>query len=146
MMPQRDFYHDTVKNALIKDGWTITHDPLVLFYGPVSLQVDLGAENLISADKGTEKIAVEIKNFRGESDLNELEKAMGQYTLYREIMATEHPDRKLYLAVEEEAYIRLFSHPIGQIAMRAVPMNLIVFNANQEVFTQWNENNITERS
>ncbi|WP_293061752.1 element excision factor XisH family protein [Okeania sp. SIO2B3] len=23
-MPAKDFYHDIVKNALIKDGWTIT--------------------------------------------------------------------------------------------------------------------------
>lgn len=29
-MPRRDLYHDTVRNALIKDGWTITHDPLIL--------------------------------------------------------------------------------------------------------------------
>ena len=28
-MPVKDIYHDTVKNALIKDGWTITHDPLI---------------------------------------------------------------------------------------------------------------------
>jgi hypothetical protein len=27
-MPAKDIYHDTVKNALVKDGWTITHDPL----------------------------------------------------------------------------------------------------------------------
>ncbi|MFQ6040449.1 MAG: element excision factor XisH family protein [Candidatus Poribacteria bacterium] len=24
-MPRKDIYHDIVKNALIKDGWTITH-------------------------------------------------------------------------------------------------------------------------
>ena len=29
-MPRRDLYHDTVRNALIKDGWTIAHDPYVL--------------------------------------------------------------------------------------------------------------------
>ena len=29
-MPAKDIHHDTVKNALIKDGWTITHDPLRL--------------------------------------------------------------------------------------------------------------------
>jgi hypothetical protein len=28
-MPRRDRYHETVKNALTQDGWTIT-DPLVL--------------------------------------------------------------------------------------------------------------------
>ncbi|MGH7999083.1 MAG: element excision factor XisH family protein [Brasilonema sp.] len=29
-MPVRDRYHQSVKNALIKDGWTITDDPLHL--------------------------------------------------------------------------------------------------------------------
>ncbi|MEH2321188.1 element excision factor XisH family protein [Nostoc sp.] len=29
-MPSRDIYHNHVKNALLKDGWTITHDPLKL--------------------------------------------------------------------------------------------------------------------
>ncbi|MEB3282115.1 MAG: element excision factor XisH family protein [Lyngbya sp.] len=32
-MPAKDFYHDTVKNALIKDGWRITNDPLRLKWG-----------------------------------------------------------------------------------------------------------------
>ena len=26
-MPARDYYHDVVRNAIKKDGWTITHDP-----------------------------------------------------------------------------------------------------------------------
>jgi hypothetical protein len=29
-MPAKDFYHEHVKNALINDGWKITHDPLRL--------------------------------------------------------------------------------------------------------------------
>jgi hypothetical protein len=29
-----------VKNALIKDGWTITHDPLILSYRDVLLEID----------------------------------------------------------------------------------------------------------
>ncbi|MGZ3382218.1 MAG: element excision factor XisH family protein, partial [Isosphaeraceae bacterium] len=32
-MPARDRYHDQVKNALIRDGWTITHDPLHVRWG-----------------------------------------------------------------------------------------------------------------
>lgn len=27
-MPRKDKYHDQVKRALEKDGWTISHDPL----------------------------------------------------------------------------------------------------------------------
>jgi hypothetical protein len=26
-MPARDYYHDVVRNAIKKDGWTITQDP-----------------------------------------------------------------------------------------------------------------------
>ena len=33
-MPARDLYHDVVRSALIKAGWMITHDPLVLKVGP----------------------------------------------------------------------------------------------------------------
>ena len=29
-MPARDLYHDAVKAALIKDGWTITDDPFMI--------------------------------------------------------------------------------------------------------------------
>ncbi len=35
-MPARDKVHDIVKNALIKDGWTITDDPLTLKFGNTS--------------------------------------------------------------------------------------------------------------
>jgi len=32
-MSAKDRYHNCVKNALIKDGWVITHDPLRLPWG-----------------------------------------------------------------------------------------------------------------
>src|SRR5260370_19120355 len=40
-MPARDKYHGTVKNVLVKDGWTSTHDPLMLGTGTKNLFVDL---------------------------------------------------------------------------------------------------------
>jgi hypothetical protein len=43
-MPAKDFFHQIVKNALIKDGWKITHDPFVLTFGKRDLYVDFGAE------------------------------------------------------------------------------------------------------
>ncbi len=32
----KDLFHDTVKRALQKEGWRITHDPYPLRYGVVS--------------------------------------------------------------------------------------------------------------
>jgi hypothetical protein len=72
-MPAADVYHNVVKNALIKDGWTITHDPYTLTFGQRNVFVDLGAERLVAAEKGQEKIAVEIKSFLGTSDVRDLE-------------------------------------------------------------------------
>jgi len=31
-MSRKDTFHDIVRRALEKDGWTITHDPLLLGY------------------------------------------------------------------------------------------------------------------
>jgi XisH protein len=81
-MPARDIYHDAVKNALIKDGWTITHDPFVLRWGTIDVYIDLGAEQLLAAERQGLKIAVEVKSFVGRSDVDDLEKALGQYILY----------------------------------------------------------------
>lgn len=85
-MAQLDKIHDAVKNALIKDGWTITADPLRIVYEEFRLLADLGAEKSLAAERGTEKIAVEIKSFRGRSTVDDFEKALGQYRLYRRLL------------------------------------------------------------
>ncbi len=59
-MARRDIYHDTVKRALQKDGWTITHDPFPLQIGNKRLSADLGAERLIRAEKGIQKLLLSL--------------------------------------------------------------------------------------
>lgn len=85
VMPARDTFHDVVIHALMKDGWTITHDPFRLTWGKRDLFVDIGAERLIAANKGVHKIAMEVKSFAEPSDMAALEKALGQYTLYHAV-------------------------------------------------------------
>ncbi len=85
-MARRDIYHDVVRQALQKAGWTITHDPYLLKLGGKRLEIDLGAECLISAEKSKREIVVEIKSFVGRSDVRDLEQALGQYTLYHQIL------------------------------------------------------------
>ncbi|MBC8137347.1 MAG: fatty-acid oxidation protein subunit alpha, partial [Fibrella sp.] len=41
-MPALDKFHHIVKNALVKDGWTVTDDPLSLRYEDKNLFVDFG--------------------------------------------------------------------------------------------------------
>jgi hypothetical protein len=136
-MPARDRYHYHVKNALIKDGWTISHDPLSLKWGVRDMYVDLGAEQLLAAEKGMRKIAVEIKSFIGPSELDDLEKAVGQYILYHDVLAHVEPDRELYLAVNEEIFVDLFEEPIGQLLLTNRRIRLIVFDPLTEEIRQW---------
>jgi hypothetical protein len=62
-MPQYDLDRNTVKNALIKDGWVITDDPFVIEFKGLRLYADLGAEKLLAAEKFGRKVVIEIKVF-----------------------------------------------------------------------------------
>lgn len=91
-MPAKDLYHDAVKKALVKDGWTITHDPFPLKWGKKDLFVDLGAEKLLTAEKEGRQIAVEVKSFLGQSDVEDLRNALGQFVLYHDILEERDPE------------------------------------------------------
>jgi hypothetical protein len=136
-MPARDIYHDAVKNALIKDGWKITHDPLHLEWGGKDMYVDLGAEELFAAEKEGRRIAVEIKSFVGASDMNDLEKALGQYVLYHDVLAETEPERKLYLAVPHKALLDIFQEPIGKLLVKNNRVQLFSFDSYTEEIIQW---------
>ncbi len=79
-MPQRDAIHDLIKKALEADGWEVTDDPYVISFGERFLFVDLGAvekidaaaSRFLGARRGENRIAVEIKEFRAKSVVNEL--------------------------------------------------------------------------
>ena len=45
----KDCFHPIVKAALIKEGWTVNHDPLELNLGGVDMEIDLGVEQVIGA-------------------------------------------------------------------------------------------------
>src|SRR5258708_2536591 len=113
-MPARDAYHNLVRNALIKDGWTITHDPLHLFWGRRDLYVDLGAEKLFGAEKQGQRIAVEVKSFIGPSDIHNLVVAVGQHGLYAIALRQIESTRILYLAIPAPALTAIFTGPMAQ--------------------------------
>jgi hypothetical protein len=90
-MPRLDIYHNFVKVALVKDGWTITHDPFTIEFEDLTVYADLAAEKLIGAEKNQQKIAVEIKSFIAPSPVTDLERTIGQYYLYSTFMARLDP-------------------------------------------------------
>lgn len=125
-MSRKDFYHDRVRQALIREGWTITHAPYLFDTDP-ELITDLGTERTIAAERENEKIAVEIKSFLGSSQVVDLQRAIGQYTLYEEFLKVQEPDRELYLAVPRYAFEDIFDREVGRVAIQKVGLKLIVF-------------------
>jgi hypothetical protein len=136
-MPAKDIFHDAVKNALIKEGWTITHDPYVLAFGQKDVFVDLGAERVMAAEKGAEKIAIEIKSFQSQSDMRDLEIAIGQFALYRSLIARFEPGRKLFLAVPESVLTSTLNEPIARPVIEDLDVALCAFDPQQEVIVKW---------
>lgn len=133
----RDIYHDLAKQALIKAGWQITHDPYTLPIGGQHLYIDLGAEKVLAAEKEGQKIAVEIKSFLKPSPLSDLEQALGQYLFYRSLLQRHEPYRIIYLAVPLNAYKTVFSSVIGRIMIEDHHLKLMVFDTDTEEITQW---------
>jgi hypothetical protein len=136
-VPAKDIYHDTVKRALQKDGWIITHDPFPLQIGRKRLSADLGAERLINAEKGTQKIVVEVKSFVGRSDVKDLEQALGQYILYRQVLNEMRIDSSLYLAISQAIFNSVFTIELGQVLLKNQIIKLIVFDDKSEAIVQW---------
>lgn len=136
-MPAKDILHEAVKSALRKDGWTIKNDPLHLKWGRRDFYVDLAAEKFLLAEKGNNKIAVEVKGFVGTSLMQALEQALGQFLIYRAILSRTEPERELYLAVSEEAFQGVFAEDIGQLIIEDYRIPLIVLDEEMEVIVVW---------
>ncbi|MCC6555314.1 MAG: XisH family protein [Polyangiaceae bacterium] len=136
-MPQRDTFHTAVKTALERDGWTITDDPLLLAVGIHKVYVDLGAERLLAAARGSERIAVEIKSFVGPSPVSDFERALGQYVLYRTALRRREPERTMVLAMPRSAYDALLESELGRAAREDLELVVMVFDPLEEVIWKW---------
>ena len=135
-MPAKDVYHDAVRNALVKDGWTITDDPFRLVWGKRDFYVDLGAERMVAAEKAGQRIAVEVKSFLGASQMHDLELALGQFLLYRSILEEQDPDRRLFLAIPVEA-AEIFEEPVGQLLISKHMIQAVIFDPDKEEILRW---------
>jgi hypothetical protein len=133
----KDALHDVLKTALEKEGWVITHDPLILPLGRRKLQVDLAAEAPLAAERDGQKIAVEIKSFLGVSEVTELERAIGQYIIYRFVLQRQDPDRTLFLALPVDAYESLFNEEDERDLAKGNDLRLIVFDPENGDIVEW---------
>jgi hypothetical protein len=107
-MPAKDTYHEAVKQALIKDGWIITADPYPIKYAEIKLFADLAGEKNLAASKKGKQIVIEIKSFLSRSPMRDFETALGQYLMYKALLAVKNPEQQLYLAISQTVYEDFF--------------------------------------
>ncbi|MEG3931270.1 MULTISPECIES: XisH family protein [unclassified Microcoleus] len=138
-MPAKDFFHNTVKTSLEKDGWSITDENLFIEVEDVDFYIDLTAEKILVAEKTGKKIAVEVKSFLGASDVTEFHSALGQCLNYRSALRLTEPERTLYLAVPEDVYNEFFSRRFIQRVIVEHQLKLLIFNPTQEEIVQWRD-------
>jgi XisH protein len=134
---RRYLFHSACREALERDGWLVTADPIDLTVGAVELFADLGAERMFAAEREHEKIAVEIKSFVGQSPVSEFHKAVGQYENYRLSLEELDPNRRVVLAIPEAAWLDFFQRPFIQKAIERFQLEILVFNPKTNTIVAW---------
>jgi len=133
----KDVFHYAVRKGLEKEGWLITDDPLRIQAGGADMEIDLGAEKIIAAEREEQKIAVEIKSFIGTSNISDFHTAVGQFINYRVALEERQPERTLYLAVPIGVHSKFFTLPFVQTVIKRFQIILIIYDPLNEVILEW---------
>lgn len=137
-MPKKDIFHDTVINALKKEGWVITNDPLfVPTEGGVNFFIDLGLERMIGARKNDDYIAVEIKSFDESTPFYSFYEILGQFLIYKMALREQVKPFELYVAVSNLGFKRLDEAPIFNRAIEQYQLKFILFDAITQSVVEW---------
>jgi hypothetical protein len=130
----KDFFHNSVRRALEKDGWTVTHDQLPLEIGKeTTMLIDLAAERLMVAERGLERIAVEVKGFTAASHTNEFHAVLGQYLNYRVALRILYPQHVLYLAIPADIFAGFFQRQFTKLILQEFSVKVLVYDPFTEV-------------
>ena len=136
-MPAEDKIHKAVRNALLKDGWTITDEPFTIEYESDRFYADICAFREENVDVAQRVIVVEVKSFAGASPMREFEQALGQYEIYRDLLAMNALDYSLYLAIDDSAYQKLSLRPTFRLICMRHHVALLIVEAQKEEIIQW---------
>ncbi|MBW4551775.1 MAG: XisH family protein [Aphanocapsa sp. GSE-SYN-MK-11-07L] len=136
-MAAKDRFHEAVRRALEKEEWVITDDPLKIEIGGTKFEIDLGAEQILAAERAGEKIAVEIKTFLGDSPVADYHTALGQFLNYRLALELSEPDRILYLAIPVAVHQAFFQREFAQLSVERYQIKQLIYNPVQEAIVQW---------
>jgi hypothetical protein len=79
---------------------------------------------------------IEVKSFLNPSFIYDLERAVGQYIIYRNYLKRTAPDHQIYLALGQLVYKANFDETI-QVVVDENQLKLIIVDTEKEVITKW---------
>lgn len=136
----RDIIHESVKQALINDGWTITADPFRIEFiddENKRLEADMAAQKFLIAEKRDKKIVVEVKTFSGASILNNFHAALGQYIAYRDALEEAAIYRELFLAVSDETFENIQEVNFLKREIEKYQLKFIIVDVEDKTLVKW---------
>ena len=133
----KDIIHEAVKQALLKDGWTIIADPYPLQYAEFSLRADLAAERFSATEERVRRIIIEVKSFAGLSFIHQFQQAIGQYSMYRDAVELNNLQYEIYLAVSNTAYQDNFHQLAVQNSIEKHNLKLVIVDIDDEQVLIW---------
>ncbi len=92
---------------------------------------------MLGAERGEEKIAVEIKSFIGDSFVTDLHLALGQCLVYLSVINRKEPGRSLFLAITAGVYEYILQSDLAQAVLSDYLILLVVFEPMLEEVVLW---------
>ena len=130
-MPAKDYYHETVKQALIKDGWTIGGEQVAFIGSERQVVIDFQV-----VKQGYGIVLVEVKGFQP-SMVESLANALGKTLIYRYILNELAQNIPVWLAVPEFAYEGILTENMGLTFRSQLGIDLAVFSVERAEIVQW---------
>ena len=75
----------------------------------------------------------------GDSDIADLEQAIGQFVLYRVLLRTQEPGRTLWLAVPDDVWKTVFLEPVGEAIRVETLDHVLRVDPEREEVVQWEQ-------
>lgn len=133
-----DTIHDAVIQALKNDGWQIIREHFSVRYEELEIRIDIVAEQpAVLAEKDGYRILVEIKTFGGRSFMKDLQNAIGQYTIYKNILTLSGLEYELFLAIHETVYEAAFQQKALSQILQLNQVKLLVVDIDSQEVVKW---------
>ena len=138
-MPAHDVFHAAVKEGLIKEGWTITDDPLIIEFGGQRPVHRPGCgEGSSPPRRGSERIAVEVKSFLGPSLVTRFSHGPGAILELPACLGRQGSrSRPLPGGAGTDLFRVLYAPARHKTRSSVMRVHLIVYDPESEALVQW---------